>query len=174
MRCPSGIMGSRIFFIAINTLLVVNWGMQLNEEARIEGEIGYWGSVVEFLEREKERVEGLMAEEAESQLHLESFASPSQDHDRLREEDQIPPIPSTIARRVIRPASSAVPATPSNLKSSDAGMELRKAVIDPDSLMDLKKTAPAKMTVGRKAGLRMREERSRLGDDEEAEGEESD
>ncbi|KAG4436806.1 hypothetical protein IFR05_007696 [Cadophora sp. M221] len=62
MRCPSGIVFSRLLFVALNMWLVVGWGLQLEREARekkgvkmerVRTEVKWW-------EREVERLEGVL------------------------------------------------------------------------------------------------------------------
>jgi hypothetical protein len=58
LRCPSGILGSRLLFASINVVLVVNWAVQLAEEARTDGvkrEIAFWDGCIEVMEEQVER-----------------------------------------------------------------------------------------------------------------------
>ena len=59
MRCPSGIIFSRLLFVALNMWLVVSWGLQLEKEARdrkgrrlesVREEVAWWEGEVERLE----------------------------------------------------------------------------------------------------------------------------
>lgn len=62
MRCPSGILGNRILFIAVNVLLVVAWTVQLVEEdQRVcwESQFRLWDARIQWLERELEKVHEL-------------------------------------------------------------------------------------------------------------------
>lgn len=60
MLCPSGVLFSRVLFVAINMWLVIGWGLQLEQEARerkmerverIREEVEWWEGEVETLER---------------------------------------------------------------------------------------------------------------------------
>ncbi|KAH6724314.1 hypothetical protein BKA61DRAFT_665017 [Leptodontidium sp. MPI-SDFR-AT-0119] len=81
MRCPSGIIFSRLLFVALNMWLVVSWGLQLEKEARdrkgrrlesVREEVAWW-------EGEVERLEGVLGgvrqREVEEQLLRESPSS---------------------------------------------------------------------------------------------------
>jgi len=56
MRCPSGIMFSRVLFVVVNMALVWAWACQLvevrkeRERERVESEIRWWEGVLEELE----------------------------------------------------------------------------------------------------------------------------
>ncbi|KAH7342617.1 hypothetical protein BKA65DRAFT_595705 [Rhexocercosporidium sp. MPI-PUGE-AT-0058] len=78
MRCPSGILFSRLLFVALNMWLLVGWGLQLEKEARdrkekrleaVRSDVAWW-------EGEVERLEGVLGgvrqQELEEQLLRES------------------------------------------------------------------------------------------------------
>lgn len=62
MRCPSGILGSRLLFIVINVCLLVSWAVQLRDEDKMR-----WEEEVmeesEWWDGEVKRLEGLLAGE---------------------------------------------------------------------------------------------------------------
>ncbi|KUJ21993.1 uncharacterized protein LY89DRAFT_715000 [Mollisia scopiformis] len=66
MRCPSGILGTKILFVAVNLLLIWVWVVEGEREegerreriARVKEEIAWWDEEIERLEAELESLLG--------------------------------------------------------------------------------------------------------------------
>jgi hypothetical protein len=61
MRCPSGILGTKIMFVVVNVVVILTWARQIREDVsreRIEAvreEVKWWDGEIE-------RLDGLLVE----------------------------------------------------------------------------------------------------------------
>ena len=65
MRCPSGILFSRVLFVVINMVLVVSWAIQLAEEQKAKKD-AWEKKEIERLDGIIERMEELKRESEEA------------------------------------------------------------------------------------------------------------